>query len=243
MKYMGSKNRIAKNLLPIMLKNRTEGQWWVEPFVGGANMIDKVNGNRIGSDTNKYLISVLNQCEEGMSSKLPDKITEQEYNDIKKNKDLYPEFIVGHCGFNSTFGAKWFGGYARARKSNGWDRDVICGKNALIKQEALLKGVLFICSSYCELEIPDKSIIYCDPPYQGTTKYKDSLNYDDFWQWCRDKVKEGHDVFISEYNAPDDFVCVWQQDLKVSIAKSGKQKTAVEKLFIHKTQLEKEQGK
>ena len=59
MKYLGSKNRIAKNILPIMIKNRKDGQFWVEPFVGGANMIDKVSGNRIGSDSNEYVIALL----------------------------------------------------------------------------------------------------------------------------------------------------------------------------------------
>jgi DNA adenine methylase len=49
MKYMGSKNRIAKYILPIMLAERKPDQWWVEPFVGGGNMIDKVDGNRIGA--------------------------------------------------------------------------------------------------------------------------------------------------------------------------------------------------
>ena len=44
MKYMGSKNRVAKEILPIMLKERGQ-RTWVEPFVGGANMIDKVDGN------------------------------------------------------------------------------------------------------------------------------------------------------------------------------------------------------
>jgi len=44
MKYMGSKNRIAKHLLPIMLAECEKHgiTKWVEPFVGGANMIDKV---------------------------------------------------------------------------------------------------------------------------------------------------------------------------------------------------------
>jgi len=44
MKYMGSKNRIAKHLLPIMLAEceKHNIEKWVEPFVGGANMIDKV---------------------------------------------------------------------------------------------------------------------------------------------------------------------------------------------------------
>lgn len=54
MKYMGSKNRIAKDILPIILKERKPEQWYVEPFVGGCNIIDKVDGNRLGSDKNKY---------------------------------------------------------------------------------------------------------------------------------------------------------------------------------------------
>lgn len=44
MKYMGSKNRYAKEILPLILKDRKENQWYVEPFVGGANVIDKVGG-------------------------------------------------------------------------------------------------------------------------------------------------------------------------------------------------------
>ena len=49
---MGSKNRHAKDLLPIILKNRRDDQWYVEPFVGGFNMIDKVPGLRLANDTN-----------------------------------------------------------------------------------------------------------------------------------------------------------------------------------------------
>ena len=33
MVYMGSKRRIAKFILPIILANRTDGQWYVEPFL------------------------------------------------------------------------------------------------------------------------------------------------------------------------------------------------------------------
>lgn len=38
MKYLGSKNKIAKYILPIMLEYRND-RIWVEPFVGGANTI------------------------------------------------------------------------------------------------------------------------------------------------------------------------------------------------------------
>jgi DNA adenine methylase len=235
MKYMGSKNRIAKHILPIILKDRKEGQCYVETMVGGANIIDKVDGWRIGSDVNSYLISLLQHCEIGLSNDLPDAISEDEYNHIKNNKDCYDAVLVAHCGFNATFGAKWFGGYARPRKLTGYDRDVVCGKNSLIKQMPLLKGVKFECCSYDELEIPVESIIYCDPPYAGTTKYKDDFNHDDFWQWCRSKCKEGHQVFISEYNAPDDFICVWQKEIQSGL-NTNSTKKVIEKLFVHESQ-------
>lgn len=75
MKYIGSKNKIAKYILPIMLKNRKPNQYWVEPFVGGGNMIDKVDGNRIGSDYNPYVIEALKLIRDNPDS-IPDIITE-----------------------------------------------------------------------------------------------------------------------------------------------------------------------
>ena len=55
MKYMGSKASVAKHILPIILKDRIDGQWYVEPFLGGANIIDKVRGNRLGGEINSYI--------------------------------------------------------------------------------------------------------------------------------------------------------------------------------------------
>ena len=59
MKYMGSKRRIAKEILPIILKDRQLNQWYVEPFVGGGNLIENVSGPCIGADNNKYIIALL----------------------------------------------------------------------------------------------------------------------------------------------------------------------------------------
>ena len=177
----------------------------------------------------------MQHCEKQKSHELADKISEDQYNHIKNNKDKYSLFEVAHCGFNATFGAKWFGGYARPRKLTGYDRDVICGKNSLIKQMPLLSGVKFVNSSYSDLDIPPQSLIYCDPPYAGTAKYKDDFNHNEFWQWCREKCTEGHQVFISEYNAPDDFVCIWSKEIQSGL-NTNTTKKGVERLFIHKSQ-------
>lgn len=101
--------------------------------------------------------------------------------------------------------------------------------NNILKQSTKISDVVFKCCSYDALDIPANSIIYCDPPYNGTTKYKDSFDSDAFWQWCRDKAKEGHTVYVSEYNAPEDFKCIWEKQINSNLG--GTSKTATEKLF------------
>jgi len=91
--------------------------------------------------------------------------------------------------------------------------------------------VKLVHKSYLDLHIPENSLIYCDPPYKRTTKYKDVFSHADFWQWCRAKANDGHIVFVSEYNAPDDFECVWQKEIVTSLTQDTGSKKAVEKLF------------
>ena len=194
MKYMGSKNRIAKHLLPIMLKNRN-GRTWVEPFVGGANMIDKVEGKRIGADINEYTIALLNQMSK-QNFKAPE-ISEKKYKDIKEHENQYPPYIVGYAATQLSYGSTWFIGYRRDKTGI---RDYCKeAQNNVNKQSEKIKGIEFIHSNYQDLEMPPNSLIYCDPPYEGTTKYRDGFCHAEFWEWCRDKTKEGHQVYISEY--------------------------------------------
>ena len=207
MKYVGSKNRIAKELLPIMLEEAKKNniKKWVEPFVGGANMIDKVPNNfqRIGIDYNAHTIEALIAVRD-LVDKLPNTLTEDEYKQLKGSE---PEPIKSWLRFVASFGGKFDNGYAREKGSDEMTF-IGYGKRNAQKQSPNLQGVKFINGSYDEYSHFENCLIYCDPPYEGTTKYKDDFNHQKFWQWCRDKVKEGHIVFVSEYNAPNDFECV-----------------------------------
>ncbi len=234
MKYMGSKNRIAKHILPIILQGRGKDEVYVEPFVGGANMIDKVGGERIGADINEYLIALLQEMtEENYFSPM---IDEDKYNHIKNNKDQYHKRIVGYAGTQLSFGAKWFGGYRRDQKGvRNYSNEAIRNVN---KQSEKIKDVKFICSSYDELELLPNSLVYCDPPYAETTKYKDVFDHGKFWQWVRDKGKEGHRIFVSEYSAPDDFECIWEMEVKTLLDKNPRDTKRIERLFIQETHME-----
>ena len=60
-KYLGSKSKLSKQIVPIIQEciDKNKVTTYIEPFVGGANIIDKIKcDNRIGSDINKYLIAL-----------------------------------------------------------------------------------------------------------------------------------------------------------------------------------------
>jgi len=242
MKYMGSKARIAKYILPIILKDRREGQFYVEPFVGGANMIDKVDGNRFGSDNNKYLIAMWKKLQAGWMP--PMEISRDFYNECrnKYNKDSANSnnyHIIGYVGFNGSYGGRFYdGGFAGITKTreNKERNYPLEAWNNVTEQVLKIEDVIFSHSDYKSLVIPEKSIIYCDIPYANSKGYKSAKDFkhDELWQWCRDKVAEGHQVFVSEYNAPDDFICVWEKEVSSSLRAnsviSGNKKS-IEKLF------------
>lgn len=244
MRYVGNKRRIAKEILPIILANRKPNQYFIEPFCGSCSIIQEVENPRIATDNNYYLIELLKWIQKGY--KPPNIVTEEEYNRIKKDikegwvtyvKPPWYDAYIGFVGFCCSFGGKWFGGYCRGVDNKGNPRNFAAEQvRDLMKQTPKLKGIDFRCCDYRDLEIPQNSLIYADPPYKNTTKYSTSkdFDHDKFYQWCRDKYKEEHQIFISEYEMPNDFVCVWQKRIVSSLDLNTGGKTNVEKLWTLK---------
>lgn len=158
---------------------------YYEPFVGGANMIDKIKcENRIGNDIHKELIAMWNELQKGWIP--PNHITEEEYISVRDNKEKYPDYYVGFVGYHATFGSKYFAGYARSFKADGIthrDQSNEAYRNTM-KQVPNIMDVLFTQGDYKEYRIKN-AVIYCDPPYQGTTKYETKF-------YLHDYLKLGH---------------------------------------------------
>ena len=230
---MGSKNRIAKEILPIILKNRETKQHYVEPFCGGLGTFDKVSGPRIANDKNKYLIAMWRGLQENQQR--PYDISKELYSKARTEFNNgtnieFSDFEIGWIGFMASFNGRFFdGGYSGKTATRNYVDEQIRNTE---KQIPLLKDAQFFSFNYNELEYPNNSIIYCDIPYQNTKQYSTSkdFNHDEFWQWCRNMSKKGHTVFISEYNAPSDFVCVWSKEVTNSMHTTITTK-AIEKLF------------
>lgn len=231
MQYLGSKNRISKHLKPIIESYLIDKEQYIEPFVGGANMIDKIEfDNKIGSDINPYLIALLNKMKREPEL-IPDTISELEYNEVKKNKESYSLWYVGLVGFCASFGAKWFAGFARDRKRG---RNIPAEAIRNIKKQAdKIKDIKFQYCGYENYHDVKDSVIYCDIPYSGTTKYKDKFDKEAFIEFLLE-LDESNTILVSEYNMPEKyFTKIWEKEVTVNVGginKSSKKET--EKLFI-----------
>ena len=74
--------------------------------------------------------------------------------------------------------------------------------------------------------------MYCDIPYKDTRKYKHNINYELFYSTVRARSIYGQKIFISEYNMPSDFKCIWSKEITNSINPRITSKPT-EKLFVH----------
>ena len=93
--------------------------------------------------------------------------------------------------------------------------------------------------SYQDFKLPkaDECVIYCDIPYKGTQGYSHDgaeleFNYEAFYQWVRDKSKQGYKIYISEYQMPSDFKEILAIDTKSLLSAKG-QKAVKERLFTY----------
>ena len=86
--------------------------------------------------------------------------------------------------------------------------------------------------SYEEVPIESDSVIYCDPPYINTGTYLDDFNHEKFYEWLRECRKKNQQVFISEYQMPNDFHEVFSIKKRVSFSRNQNIQK-VEKLFVN----------
>ena len=239
MKYMGNKKRIASEIVPLMLDNASTT--FVDLFCGSCSVTQMVPSSyrRIANDKNKYLVEMWKSIISGRD--FPILITKEYYADVRDcwhgKNDKYDEGLIGWVGFMASFNGRFFdGGYSGhyVRIKNGKVRDYISEqiKNTIAQKE-YLQGVEYHCGGYDELVIPDNSIVYCDIPYSHTKQYDVSKNFDyeRFYDWCRKMKSTGkYKLFISEYQMPSDFKCIWQKEVTNSLNPTITKKK-VEKLF------------
>lgn len=239
--YQGSKNRLAKYIVPIIQKYIDENNidTYVEPCCGGCNIIDKVRcKNIIGSDINDELIALLKyvQSDNGLSI-APAQCTFEHYKDVRENRknktEKYSKEYTALIGYCASYGGRYFeGGYGKDPKGV---RSIYTERVKNLKAQApLLDGIDFRCCDYKVYTDYKDCLFYFDPPYFGCKQYNEQkIDYDEFYNFVIE-LSKNNIVLISEYQMPEDkFTCIWQKERKV-LQKSDRVvgDTAIEKLFI-----------
>lgn len=265
--YQGSKSRFMKVLKPLIENNLDEGMTYIEPFGGGMNSFTPINASKkIANDINEYNIAlwlllkeqgfngvetewseylnILSNCEDKPNG--PNYLRARElYSDMKKDclndGGKYPKALLGFVAYACSFGGGWWNGFIgyNEKKGENYVKEAIRGLKKHIDSAVNMENSDFLHGNYDAIEIPDNAFVYCDPPYANTKKYATDFDNERFWDWCRELIetKENIKLLISEYNAPEDFVCIWSKGVQDNMGNNTMSKN--EKLFIHNSQVSK----
>ena len=253
MKYVGGKSRAAKHIaeaivsyLPPSVSEKSIPGRYFEPFVGGGSMaaaighkFDEAHYSDMHPDLMLLWSSLLSDGGEFSAlNTLPDHVSEDEYQALRNEPS---SALRGFVGFACSFGAKWFGGYARGGPRNYASE----GKRGLNKKiPGMLAKVQTTArqASYSDLSLTLKpgDVASCDPPYAKTQRYATgAFDHETFWETVTLWAQSGVHVFVSEYVAPEPnpdathgWSSIWEREQATTLSKANYKK-AIERLFVY----------
>ncbi len=241
MKYQGGKGRIAKRLMETMTTLAPDATRYVEPFVGGAWVLDQAHASGQfaaihAGDTMPDLMLMYQAVAEGWEP--PDDIPRDLYESLKKAP---PSPLRGVAGFGSAYGGNWFTGYC-GNVLNGKRTNAQLAAAHLVRRRPLLAQTNLRLQDYATwTELVDaQTVVYCDPPYAGTIGYQsrgrsaEPFDSAAFWAWCaRMATERGAHVFVSEYTSPDPAArVVWERTARQTISAGPVNQTVTDRLYL-----------
>ena len=229
--YAGGKAQLGKHIAEAIYQDvsRCFGRSpaVIEPFMGGGNVTSELA--RCGfyvaaSDDNLSMVLLLKSLLANDTSVL-DSTSEDEYRALRNSPDSARKGLVGSSG---SWGGKWFAGYARNKRNQDYVKQ---SGNALLRQASVMRGrVSVIHCDYRDWTFAEGFIIYCDPPYQGTSSNYQTKQFDSvgFWDWCTHMAKRNR-VYVSEYSNPRNWDVVMHRGKYLRMKREG---TAEERLLV-----------
>lgn len=226
MQYLGGKARCAKWLREILEPHAKNCYTYLEPFLGGAGSFKELYSlcpTSAASDSNRDLILMWKAVADGWEP--PEHLSKERYKQLQISE---PSPLKTFAGFGCSFGGKWFGGYAENKRGDNY---------ALQSRKSVLAAAHAMEASELQAEDyrywqPEKEwLVYCDPPYKGTTGFCGDFDHEQFWAACREWSARGAKVFISEYQAPEDFVLVGAKPTTRTLDKQTNSEVVYECLF------------
>ena len=202
-----------------------------EPFCGGGTVtlaLAKAGFKVHASDNHVDLILMWQALLDGTLDLTP--VSEDEYTILKSSS---PSARRGFAGFGSSFGGRWFAGFAR-HTDGAYDYSQV-SRRVLEKVLPFKHLLTFTLADY--VTVPDDVLVYADPPYAGTKPYKGAPAFDHaaFWSWVRNRSGP---TFVSELSCPDlQLEIVWRKQHKSQNASNSPTTRATSKIIEREERL------
>ncbi len=205
--YQGGKAKNGMTLAEMIESHRKERQTYIEPFVGGGNVICHIadHGERIGTDAHDLLINFFHAVQSGWRPS-PAKPSDAMYQRYKKRWAKETDFSgltlekkaqIAWMGYGASYDGAWFAGRNPESGLKLFDRDSPHIMNAQFWQ-----------GLYDHHSHRRGCLIYCDPPYKGKKGFAavrataGEFVHDRFWDWCAMMVARNNVVLVSEETLP-----------------------------------------
>jgi DNA adenine methylase len=243
-RFHGGKARQGRHIVAAIAALEPTATCWVEPFIGGGNVAEQA-ALQLGDSSNLFrngqsidmlladadpLVVAMWEFDGGVEFVPYPLVSEAEYHAARSAGIVDRQTAL--TAFGCSFGGKRWGGYARSLE-NPSRSFVKAAGNVWRRQFDHIHSVntVVILSDYADLTVPDGAIVYCDPPYSGTTGYRGhGWDPERFYRWA-EALSVRCSVYVSEYAAPSHWVQVWERDHQTSLKRDNKFGKVTERLF------------
>jgi DNA adenine methylase len=238
MAYLGGKSKGAEHIIEVLNNPIFDSYDYIEPFCGYCHILRRVVNKKsyTASDNNDLLIVLLKHIQ-ATKNQHPT-ITQEEYSKLRANPNSN-KLRAAYAAFCYSYNGKYFGGFTESYQGRFYPAERKKYYDSLHDNDTFHRTKLSH-NDYTKYMNMSGKLIYCDPPYANTTEYHSAFDSNLFWDSMRKLSKKNY-VFISEYSAPSDFVCITQHKKYNSLSGRGATRKRIEKLFVHSSRMKDKQ--
>ena len=255
MPYCGSKNRIARDIIATLPKARV----LVDLFAGGCAITHAaLMSGRYDCIIANDVTDIAGYFGRAVRGEIPEPPLFVSREEFFAKKDTDPLIMMvwsfgmkGNCyliardkesllrryaGASCVTGDAQCHGCALGKARGGCQARKVYSQTQRIMCLREMKGsaskLVTMRADYTQLSIPCDSIVYADPPYEGTVQPYTGERFDSqaFWKWAAACPVP---VYVSERDAPDGWVCLFEKVLTIGMAANSNNQKRIERLFIH----------
>jgi DNA adenine methylase len=201
---MGGKSRLAREIAQCIATHAPIANTIWDPFCGGgATAVEFAKRWRVlASDALPGLAGLHQAIDAGLT--LPAHgCSEEEYKDARGKTDARSLALTVGLAFGGMPGA------SLAHPPEKYARQF--NKNCA-KQRAVAGKVTWAEGDYAGITPAPGDIVYCDPPYLGTTGYPGGpFDHSRFFTWCASLASRGAIVFVSEFTGRPNWRKIWSK--------------------------------